>query len=129
MPLKRFASAAMVSGVTGSLLVAAAIGQQPEQHDHGAPAGRLGTVPFVTSCAPAVQNEFDRGVALLHSFWFSAAIESFNRVLEGRPAVRDGALGHRDELVGQPVRRLPHAAGAGRGPGRDRRRQGQRRRH
>jgi hypothetical protein len=58
-------------------------GQQPEQHDHTAPAGRVGTVHFDTSCVPAVQTEFDRGVALLHSFWFSAAIESFNTVLKG----------------------------------------------
>ena len=60
-------------------------GQQPEQHDHPAPAGGLGAVHFATSCAPAVQKEFDRGVALLHSFWFSAAIESFNTVLKGDP--------------------------------------------
>jgi hypothetical protein len=32
-----------------------------------------------------VQQAFDRGVALLHSFWFSAAIESFNAVLAGDP--------------------------------------------
>jgi hypothetical protein len=55
------------------------------QHDHGAPAGRLGAVHFDTSCAPAVQPEFDRGVALLHSFWFSAAVESFTTVLKGDP--------------------------------------------
>jgi hypothetical protein len=72
--------AVLASSVT---LTAASAGQQPEQHDHGAPAGRLGTVHFATSCAPAVQQEFDRGIALLHSFWFSAAIESFNKVLAG----------------------------------------------
>ena len=53
------------------------------QHDHR--AGRLGTVHFATSCAPAVQSEFDRAVALLHSFWFSAAVESFTTVLKGDP--------------------------------------------
>ena len=65
------------------LCTAAARGQV--QHDHGAPAGRIGTVHFETSCAPAVQKEFDRGVALLHSFWFSAAIESFRTVLQADP--------------------------------------------
>jgi len=54
---------------------------QPATHDHAGPAPKLGTVHFATSCAPAVREEFDRGVALLHSFWFSAAIESFARVL------------------------------------------------
>ena len=56
-----------------------------DEHDHGAPAHKLGKVHFVTSCAPVVWEEFDRGVALLHSFWFSAAIESFNTVLNGDP--------------------------------------------
>ena len=56
-----------------------------EQHDHGTPTGRLGTVHFTTSCSKAVVQEFDRGVALLHSFWFSAAIDAFNGVLKTDP--------------------------------------------
>ena len=59
--------------------------QAPATHDHGAPAAKLGAVHFATSCAPVVQAEFDRGVALLHSFWFSAAVESFNAVLKNDP--------------------------------------------
>ncbi len=82
---QRIVIAALALGVTVSALVAASTGPQPDQHDHGAPAGRLGAVHFATSCAPAVQKEFDRGVALLHSFWFSAAIESFSNVLKGDP--------------------------------------------
>jgi hypothetical protein len=53
------------------------------QHDeHVATSGeKLGTVHFETSCAPAVAPDFDRGVALLHSFEFRPAIEGFERVL------------------------------------------------
>jgi hypothetical protein len=58
---------------------------QDHQHDHGAPTGRLGTVHFETSCTPAVQKTFDRGVALLHSFWFSAAVKAFDEVLASDP--------------------------------------------
>ena len=58
---------------------------QDHQHDHGTPSGRLGTVHFETSCAPAVGKAFDRGVALLHSFWFSAAIKAFDEVLASDP--------------------------------------------
>jgi hypothetical protein len=57
-----------------------------DQHDHGSPTGRLGTVHFATSCNKAVAQEFDRGVALLHSFWFSAAIQAFNGVLKTDPS-------------------------------------------
>jgi hypothetical protein len=81
----RIAIAALAVGVTLSALVTASPGPQSDQHDHRASAGRLGAVHFATSCAPAVQKEFDRGVALLHSFWFSAAIESFDTVLKGDP--------------------------------------------
>jgi hypothetical protein len=41
---------------------------------------RLGTVHFPVSCAAAVQSDFDRAVALLHSFWFDAAIRAFSAV-------------------------------------------------
>lgn len=58
---------------------------QANQHDHGAPAGRLGAVHFPTSCTAAAQPAFDRGVAQLHSFWFSAAIESFQSALAADP--------------------------------------------
>jgi tetratricopeptide (TPR) repeat protein len=42
---------------------------------------RLGTVHFATSCEPAVTVEFDRAVALLHSFEFGPAIAGFEGVL------------------------------------------------
>ena len=55
-----------------------------EMHDHGAPE-QLGTVSFPTSCSPAVQAEFQRGVALLHSFAYSAAESTFRAVAEKDP--------------------------------------------
>jgi len=49
---------------------------QAQEHQH--PAGeRLGTVHFKTSCTPAAQQHFDHAMALLHSFEFGPAIESF----------------------------------------------------
>ena len=54
--------------------------------DHGgASAEKLGTVVFVTSCAPAVQPQFNRAVALMHSFQFSPAIDSFHSILTADP--------------------------------------------
>jgi hypothetical protein len=38
-------------------------------------------VHFATSCSPAVTADFDRAVALLHSFEFGASIAGFNGVL------------------------------------------------
>jgi tetratricopeptide (TPR) repeat protein len=55
-----------------------------ETHNHGVPE-KLGKVSFPISCKPAVQEQFDRGVALLHSFAYSAAEEAFRGVAEVDP--------------------------------------------
>src|SRR5215470_12435043 len=55
-----------------------------ETHNHPPPA-KLGTVSFPTSCAPAVQQQFNRGVALLHSFAYSAANDAFQDVAKRDP--------------------------------------------
>ena len=51
-----------------------------QQHAHP-DAERLGTVHFPTSCAESVAPQFDRAVALLHSFEFGASIRGFESVL------------------------------------------------
>jgi len=55
-----------------------------EAHSHPAPE-KLGQVSFPTSCLPAVQQQFDRGVALLHSFAYTAAENAFRSVAEKDP--------------------------------------------
>ena len=49
---------------------------------HGAIPEKLGEVNFPVSCNPAAQKEFNRAMALFHSFWFDPAKKSFSRVLE-----------------------------------------------
>ena len=58
------------------------------QHDHPEVGDLVGTagVSFQTSCAPALRQDFNRGVALLHSFWFAQAIAAFNGVLQKDPS-------------------------------------------
>src|SRR5688572_8664966 len=55
--------------------------QQHEEHAAAAPAEKLGTVNFENSCAPETRADFNRAVALLHSFEFRPAIEGFDAVL------------------------------------------------
>jgi hypothetical protein len=52
----------------------------------GRPPAQLGRVSFPTSCAPAVQAQFERGVALLHSFWFPEGRKTFLDVLKADPS-------------------------------------------
>jgi hypothetical protein len=61
--------------------LASRLAAQGHVHPAGAPAEKLGTVHFPTSCSPAVAPHFDRAVALLHSFEFGASMRAFNDVL------------------------------------------------
>jgi len=57
-----------------------------EEHRH--PAGdpeKLGTVSFPISCSPAAQKQFQRGVAMMHSFWYEEAERTFNDVAKADP--------------------------------------------
>jgi tetratricopeptide (TPR) repeat protein len=57
-----------------------------EAHNHDElPQEQLGTAHFPVSCAPAAQKEFDRGIALLHSFAFDTAEQAFRQVLKKDP--------------------------------------------
>src|SRR5438094_6883027 len=64
------------------LLTVPAVAVYPQEHAHPqvGPTENLGTVHFATSCSPTVAPQFDRAVALLHSFEFGASIRAFNEV-------------------------------------------------
>jgi len=68
------------------VLILAAGSSLAQEHQHGAAGEKLGTVHFSTSCNGAAQEEFDRAVALLHSFQFSRAIDGFNIALKSDPS-------------------------------------------
>src|SRR2546426_765640 len=58
-----------------------------QEHQHGAaPAEKLGTVRFATSCSAEAQPSFGRAMALLHSFEFAKAIEGFSAALKADPS-------------------------------------------
>ena len=46
---------------------------------------KLGKVTFPTSCDPAVQAQFERGVAMLHSYWFTEGRKVFDAVIQRDP--------------------------------------------
>jgi hypothetical protein len=71
---------ARVKLIAAILLTLGASSSIAQEHQHGI-GEKLGTVHFATSCNAAAQKEFNRAVALLHSFQFSRAIEGFKAVL------------------------------------------------
>ena len=73
-------------------------------------AGQLGKVDFPNSCTPAVQEKLLRGVAMLHSFWYSAARATFEQVAEEDPSCAIAAWGFASILMANPL------AGSGAAP-------------
>jgi tetratricopeptide (TPR) repeat protein len=66
--------------------VCAAPADDEGQHHHEAlTEQQLGTVHFPVSCAAAVQKPFERGVALLHSFWYEEAEKEFTQIAKDDP--------------------------------------------
>jgi hypothetical protein len=57
----------------------------PASAIQSAPNERLGTVSFVVSCAPSQQANFNRGVALLHDFWYEEARRQFEQITASDP--------------------------------------------
>ncbi len=83
---------AWLGAVAAGCLAAVSFSSQPAGAGSGAAPGtsdaqeHLGTVSFPVSCAPAVQASFNRGVALLHDFWYAEARPQFERILQRDPA-------------------------------------------
>jgi tetratricopeptide (TPR) repeat protein len=86
------------------LLAAALASHVPAQaHEDESQTGPLGKVSFPTSCDPKVQPAFERAVAMLHSFWYSAAEKSFRDVLREDPQCAIATWGIASILMSNPL--------------------------
>src|ERR1041385_6853967 len=61
-----------------------ALADEDHHHENLTP-DQLGSVHFQTSCAASVQKPFERGVALLHSFWYEEAEKEFTQIAKNDP--------------------------------------------
>ncbi|MGH9641560.1 MAG: hypothetical protein ACRD3Q_03975 [Terriglobales bacterium] len=78
--MRRISFLALV--IAACLALCVALGSLParadEGHDHhDMMESQLGTVHFPISCTPEAQKTFEKGVALLHSFWYEEAEKTF----------------------------------------------------
>lgn len=71
--------------ITAIVLLIPNMGRAQADHHHPA-AETLGSVVFATSCNRKVQPQFDRAVALMHSFQFESAIQAFDTILVADPS-------------------------------------------
>ena len=84
-------------------------------HEVAEGQGRLGKVAFANSCDAKVQQELQRAVAMLHSFWFSAGEQAFRHVLDDDPSCGIATFGIAAILMNNPLAgqgALPKAAEA-----------------
>ena len=81
--MKRFAWLLLFS-LLGSFTVFAD-DDKDHPHHEDLNANQLGTVHFPVSCAAAVQKPFERGVALLHSFWYEEAEKELEQIAKDDP--------------------------------------------
>ena len=65
--------------------------------------GQLGRVKFANSCDPKVQPQLETGVAMLHSFWYSAAEKTFRDVLVQDPSCTIANWGIAAILMSNPL--------------------------
>jgi hypothetical protein len=77
----------------------------------GADGERLGKVNFQTSCTPAAQAHFTRGVAMLHSFWLDTAIKEFTEAAQVDPTCGIAGWGVAMAWMGNPLAAPPSARG------------------
>ena len=92
----------LVAGITAALN-GSAFGQQDE---------KLGKLSFPTSCDPKVQAEFERGVAMIHSYWFLIARRTFEGVLRQDPNCAMAYWGIALDLLGNSLATVPPRADA-----------------
>jgi tetratricopeptide (TPR) repeat protein len=93
--------------------LAAACSAQQDDNTH--PAGdpdKLGQVNFATSCSSSAQPGFERAVAMLHSFWFSAADSAFTSLIAEDPGCAMAHWGIAMTHMGNPMTRAAPSATA-----------------
>lgn len=88
MKLSNETRAALALGL--AVLAAPVAAQEPDTHTH---EDGLGTVRFPVSCESTVQEDFDRAVAILHSFGYEEARREFQSIVERDPACGIGHWG------------------------------------
>jgi hypothetical protein len=73
-------------------------------------AEKLGNVHFTVSCLPATQPQFDRAVAMLHSFWYPQGLNAFAEITKSDPGC---AMAYWGMAISRRANPMVGAPGAG----------------
>jgi tetratricopeptide (TPR) repeat protein len=81
----------LVSGLIAGLLLSVSVTWADEEHHHALTETEVGSVQFLTSCSRDVAGNFNRAVALLHSFQYEQSRQAFAQIAKEHP---DCAMAH-----------------------------------
>src|SRR2546426_1282991 len=76
----------LVAGGIASLLLVALAWADADPVTQARSTEKLGRVLFKTSCSPEAQKQFERALAMLHSFFFPETIKAFSAIPEPDPS-------------------------------------------
>ena len=90
---------------TTAFIAATLLAAQAFAHEDDAKSSSqvLGKVSFKTSCSKAAQPKFNRGVALLHSFWYTEAEAAFKDIVAQEPSCTIAYWGLASILMNNPI--------------------------
>lgn len=88
-----------ITAALGVLLGTAPVLAQHGHHGQSA----VGSVAFANSCTPEVQADLLRGIAMVHSFWYSAGEQTLRQVLARDPGCGIAAWGIATVLMDNPL--------------------------
>jgi len=74
-----------LAAVIASLLIFIPLSKAQEGHHHALTEQEVGSVHFSTSCSPNLADNFNRAVALVHSFQYEDARAAFTNISERDP--------------------------------------------
>jgi len=74
-----------LTAVLASVLIFLPLALTQEDHHHGISEEEIGSVHFLTSCRPDLAADFNRAVALLHSFQYEQARQAFAEISKRDP--------------------------------------------
>ncbi|MGA8763598.1 MAG: hypothetical protein WB562_12095 [Candidatus Sulfotelmatobacter sp.] len=75
----------LLTAALAAFLFSTPLALADEGHHHALTEEEVGSVHFLTSCSPALASDFNRAVALLHSFQYEQARDAFAEIAASDP--------------------------------------------
>src|SRR2546428_13906025 len=97
-----------LTALVASLTLVASVSADADPANRTGDPEKLGRVHFKTSCSPEAQKQFERALAMLHSFFFPETVKAFTAIPDTDPSCALAywgiAISKRPNPLGGPFR-------------------------